>query len=130
MAAGIGEIERDREAIEGVAFFAEELFEDPWLRAEERVAHAALGLEARTHDVEDPRPQTPRRLELVEDHDHPLARSFRERVRQIESPFEETLRVGLTGELERELHVLVLDLHRRVHPRGDGLCLLEASFDA
>ena len=114
VAAGIGEIERDREAIEGVAFFAEELFEYSLLRAEERVAHPALGLEARAHDVEDSRPETTRRLELVEDHDDSLARPFCKGVRQVESA----------------LDVLVFDLHRGVHPRSDRLGLLEAPFDA
>ena len=51
-------------------------------------------------------------------------------MREVESAFEEALGVCLARELQRELHVLVFDLHRRLHPRRDRLGLLEAPLDS
>ena len=127
--ARVGEVERHGESIKRVAFRAEELLEDALLRAEEGVAHPAVGLEPSSHYVEDPGSEPSRGLELVEHHHHALAGALREPLRQVESALEETLRVRLASELESELHVLVLHLHRWLHPRRDRLGLLEAPFD-
>ena len=89
-----------------------------------------MGLKARPHHVEDPRPEPSRGLELVEHDDDPLPGSFRERLRQIERALEEPLRVGLSRELQGHLDVLVPHLHRRSHSGGDGSGLLEAPLDA
>ena len=126
--ARIRQVERHGEAVERVPLRAEELLEDALFRAEERVAHAAVRLEPCAHDVKDSWPEPARGLELVEDHHDTLARALREALREIERPFEETLRVRLASELQRELHVLVLHLDRWLHPRGDRLGLLEAAL--
>ena len=130
MTAGVLEVDGHGEAIERAALLAEELLEDPFLRAEESIRDAALRLEARAHDVEDARSEAARSLELVEDDDDALAAARGEGTREIERALEEALRVLLTREIERELHVLVLHLHRRPYPRGDRLRLLEGALDA
>src|ERR1700682_1573059 len=107
MPAGLGEIDRDREPVEGPPLLTEELLEDPLLRAEERVRDPLLGLEARPHDVEDSRTEAARGLELVEGDDHSLAGPRGEGARQVERAIEEALRVGLASELQSELDVLV-----------------------
>ena len=126
--ACVGAIERHREAIEGVALGAEELLEDALLRAEKRVAHAAVCLEASAHDVEDTRSEASRGLELVEHHNDPLPGALGETQWQVQGAFEETLRVRLASQLERELHVLVFHLDRWLHPGRDRLGLLEAAL--
>ena len=127
--ARVRQVERHREAVEGVALRAEQLLEDALLRAQERVAHTAVCLKASTHHVEDPRPETSGGLELVEHHDDALPRAFRETLREVQGALEETLRVRLASELERELDVLVFDLDRRLHPGRDRLRVLEAALD-
>src|SRR5207253_1430335 len=93
--ARVGEVERYREPVERVPLRGKELLEDPLLGPEERVARPAVGLKPRSHHVEDPRPETSRRLELVEHDDDTLPGSFREGLRQIERALEEPLRIGL-----------------------------------
>src|ERR1041384_7260026 len=66
MAGGVGEIEGQREAIEGPALAAEQPLEDGLLRAEECVRHRALRLKACAHEIEHPRAELAGRLELVE----------------------------------------------------------------
>src|SRR5258705_12923497 len=130
MAARVREVDGHGETEERATFLAEELLEDAFLASQERVRDAALRLEVRAHDVEHARAQTAGRLELVEDHHHALSGTCREGTREIQCPFEETLRVLLARELEGELDVLVLHLHRRPHAGSDRLRLLEAAFDA
>src|SRR6185295_2363198 len=113
MAAGVCEIDRHGEAVERAALLAEQLFEDALLAPEESVRHAPLPLKVRAHDVEHARAKAARRLELVEHHDDALPGPRGEGPREIERALEESLRVLFAREVERELDVLVLHLHRR-----------------
>src|SRR5207253_1878682 len=91
MPASLGQIDRDREPVEGPSLLTEELLEDAFLRAKERVGDSLLRLEARPHDVEDARTEAASGLELVERDDDALPRARRQRARQIERSLEEAL---------------------------------------
>src|SRR5258706_818163 len=83
VAARVRQVERHSEAIEGVTLSTEELLEDALLGAEERVAHAAVRLEAGSHDVEDPGTEAACGLEFVGHDDDSLSRPFRETLREV-----------------------------------------------